>query len=175
MLSKCWIKDSTGHLKPYLNAIHHYRGAQLIVVTQYHASVVLGFDATFTTLTDHTKITTHTMYLNKKIFLLPLIIIFRSYEQKVLSFFFFFECDCRRYENWGFFFPLHKKTPFLKPIQILSRLYDAYFQFKYQMWSHLQSWNSRIQTRGRKVKKGLTSSQACLLTDRFSKTHCASC
>lgn len=113
MLSKCWIKDSTGHLKPYMNAIHHYRGAQLIVVTQYHASVVLGFDATFTTLTDHTKITTYTMYLNKKIFLLPLIIIFRSYEQKsVIFFFFFFECDCRRYENWVFFFHCTQKTHF---------------------------------------------------------------
>lgn len=49
----------------------------------------------------------------------------------------FLECNCRRYKKLVFF-PSHNKT-FLKPIHVFSRLYNVYFEFKYQMWSHLQS------------------------------------
>lgn len=118
-----------------MNVIHRYREAQITVGIQYHASVVLGFDATFTTLTDHSKITAYIIYLNKKIFLLIILNnVLELWTERVII---FLECNCRRYKKWGFF-PSHNKT-FLKPIHVFFRLYNVYFEFKYQMWSHLQS------------------------------------
>jgi len=76
------ILDKTQHGARKANVIHHYRGAQITVGIQDHASAVLGFDATFTTLTEHSKITAYIIYLKKKRFLLSLIV-FWSHEQKV--------------------------------------------------------------------------------------------
>lgn len=47
-----------------MNVIDHYRRAQITVGTQYHASVVAGFNATSTAMTDHPKITTYIVHLN---------------------------------------------------------------------------------------------------------------